>query len=61
LGYGGRWGGPDSIPISGDYDGDGKADMTVYQDGLWYIYSFAKGSTLLYGGRWGGPNSIPVQ
>jgi len=52
----------DNHPINpiNDYDGDGKSDMAVYQDGLWYIYSFAKSSTLLYGGRWGGPDSTPI-
>jgi len=46
--------------VLNNYDGDGKSDLAVYQDGLWYIYSFAKSSTLLYGGRWGGPDSTPM-
>ena len=58
---GGAWGSANSIPLAGDYDGDGKTDLAVYQGGLWYIYSLVRSSTLLYGGAWGGPNSIPVK
>ncbi|MBU0715119.1 MAG: serine hydrolase [Verrucomicrobia bacterium] len=43
-----------------DYDGDGKADPTVYRDGYWSIYLMA-GSVLLNNeGIWGGSDSIPV-
>jgi hypothetical protein len=24
-------------PVTGDYDGDGQADLAVYRDGIWYI------------------------
>jgi len=46
--------------VGGDYDGDGKADLAVYRDGYWSIYSLASGIILNGAGVWGGPDSITV-
>jgi hypothetical protein len=59
--YGVGWGGPGFKPVPGDYDGDKKTDVAIYQTsngGWWIIYS-SDGST--YGMGWGGDISdIPL-
>jgi hypothetical protein len=30
------WGMSGDVPVSGDFDGDGFADFTIYRDGVWY-------------------------
>ncbi|MBU1736290.1 MAG: hypothetical protein KJ692_13770, partial [Verrucomicrobia bacterium] len=49
-----------SAAICADYDGDGKADLAVYRDGYWSIYSLVNGILLDNAGVWGGPNSVRV-
>jgi subtilisin-like proprotein convertase family protein len=42
-----------------DYDGDGRADVSVYRDGFWFILRSSDGAATTIG--WGGaPQDIPV-
>ena len=42
-----------------DYDGDGKADLAVYRDGLWFIWRSSDGVQTAV--RWGGlPQDKPM-
>ena len=42
-----------------DYDGDGKADIAVYRDGIWFVRRSSDGTLMAI--DWGGlPQDIPV-
>ena len=59
--YGVGWGGSGFTPVPGDYDGDGKTDVAIYQssNGYWWIIISSDGSP--HGLGWGGDVSdVPL-
>lgn len=56
-----KWGFGGCVPVPGDYDGDGRADLAVFHaaSGKWYIRS-ATGAALVFGKPWGFDGCIPV-
>lgn len=48
------------IPISGDYDGDGKTDIAVFRpsDGVFYLLQSTAGINYV---SWGLATDVPVQ
>lgn len=60
--YGAQFGGPGWLPVAGDYDGDGYADATLYneQAGQWMIASVKKMRILFQNVHFGGMGLRPV-
>jgi hypothetical protein len=47
--YGGQqFGALGDVPMTGDYDGDGKIDFSVYRNGVWYILTSQNPSLVAY-------------
>ena len=45
------------VPVPGDYDGDGKYDIAVFRDGVWYILGSSAGLKYEY---WGNSTDVPL-
>src|SRR6185295_934612 len=57
------WGGGGGYqPMAGDYDGDGKADLGLYNQGTggWYILKSSTSFAAYFSTGWGGPEYAPV-
>jgi len=61
LAWGLSWGYAGVVPVPGDYDGNGKADLMVYDPrrGLWYGRS-RSGQVLAWAQPWGYSPALPV-
>jgi len=55
-----QWGLPGDVPVPADYDGDGKADITVYRpsDGNWFHINSSNGQVRIQ--QWGLSGDQPV-
>jgi len=55
-----NWGWNATVPVPGDYDGDGESDLAVYwpESGNWYIHLSATGTILVQ--NWGWSAALPV-
>jgi hypothetical protein len=62
-----RWGQSEDIPVTGDYDGDGRADLALYRPatGQWFVLLSSTGfncgrSCVSITRQWGTSGDIPV-
>jgi hypothetical protein len=62
IGFTVAYGGPGFTPVAGDWDGDGRADVGVYQSstGNWSILLSSGNYTTSLGRNWGGAGYAPV-
>jgi hypothetical protein len=61
LGNNVNWGWPGVRPVSGDFDGDGKDDLAIFDEntGRWFIRALA-GPTIAWETYWGWPGVQPI-
>jgi hypothetical protein len=61
IAWGVAWGGTGLTALTGDFDGDGRDDLAVYQPGTgnWYVRSLT-GGILAWAVNWGGGGFTPV-
>jgi hypothetical protein len=57
-----NWGLATDIPVTGDYDGDGKTDFALYRpsSGAWYILRSITNYTTFILQSWGLATDVPV-
>ena len=57
-----QWGTLGDIPVPGDYDRDGHADLTVWRPstGVWYILTSRSGYTTAVGIQFGQLGDVPL-
>ena len=56
--FGVQFGNSTDKTVAADYDGDGKTDVAVFRDGVWYILRSSTASVSIF--KWGSAGDIPV-
>jgi hypothetical protein len=46
------------VPVGGDYDGDGRDDLSTFNNGIWHVLKSLDGSKLTI--KWGTTGDVPV-